>query len=159
MSQYITVDGYIEYADEAAFQLAVAVLRRGFWIDDEGWFIDENGEQIGDEPSVDDDNWIIEIPRAYYRNLGSVLDEILFGSTHHIVWTSTDGCFDGGVIIDGKEQTCSLERFARKWMPDEDKRPPDPEIDPEEYLAWQERVEIMFLAKYVGPDELVEGAL
>lgn len=151
MSFYATISGTLTYETDEAFDNAVKMLVNGEWIDEEGFFMDETGAMIsGDEgDDIDKENRTIGIPFSFYRGLSGLLctkcfDDkpgLLAGSKGKIVWTSTDGCFSGGVIIDGVEKTYDLE----KWNEENGgENPPDIEQDFDAYCAWQTDIEVDF---------------
>lgn len=152
MSTYCTICGQLEYEDEDAFNLAAGVLQRGFWTDAEGWFVGEDGERIGNCPSVEPSTLTITIPCSLYRNLGGVLDQLLFGSKHDIVWTCSDGCFEGGHIVDGKEVHFDFSESV-DFLPidEEDREAPDLELEPDEYWDWQQMIEQAFFQYCEAP--------
>jgi len=148
MSFYATISGYLTYDNDEAFYRNVKLLEEGKWINDNGYFIDECDESISqeeDDPDIDIDNRTIRIPYGFYRNLThffctKTFDDklgLLAESKGKIVWTSTDGCFGGGVIVDGEEKVYELEKWNEENNGEE---APDFEIDFDGYCDWQDEI-------------------
>jgi hypothetical protein len=115
MSFYCTIDGEISYQDDASYQEAIDLLRRGHWLNDKDQFVDEAGAYFVEESTVDRDAKTITIPRGLYRNLGAHLNTLQKGSvSSFIVWGTTDGQYQGGVIQDGVETLTDLEAWAKE---------------------------------------------
>lgn len=112
MSFYATIHGEIAYEKREDFEAAVKILDEGGWIKD-GKFIDECGEVISGK-DIHEESRVINIPYFCHRNLSRVLNELFIGGKGEVIWTSTDGCFDGGVIRNGIEEYHDL----RKWAAD-----------------------------------------
>ena len=147
MSTYCTIGGLIHYEKEEDFQAALAILKEG-WLDDEGYMLTEDEHRIDEvEPSVDAVERDIFIPLFHYRNLGYVLNDLFKGGKGKVIWTCTDGCFEGGVIVDGKETHYDLEKWAAEGENmefEEDRTPPDVEKEFDDYCEWQGEVEQAF---------------
>lgn len=140
MSFYATIVGTIQYENQADFDQAIELLKNGFI--EEGFFIDERGVPVSDEPTIDASTRTIEIPFHYYRNLAAALDRLF--SLHgrgRVVWTSTDGVFKGGIIEDGKETPFNLTEWASENVA---QKQPNPSKQPQRYVHWQRRVEQKF---------------
>jgi len=142
MSMYCTISGSISYEKQEDFDKALSLLQVGGWLKD-GFILDEMGTRISEEADVDISGRAIRIPLFHYRNLGGFLDKLFVGGKGEVIWTSTDGCFDGGFIIDGKEISYDLTKWAKENMPEEDADPPD-ENDFDSYCEWQQEVEQTF---------------
>lgn len=140
MSFYATIDGFLKYYDKNKFNTALDILKESGAVDSSNRFNDESG-QVGEdnETYIDFNNLVITIPFAYYRGLSRVLDMIPIEKCH-IVVTSTDGCFLGWVITDGKTQEFDLNLFGEQYVG----APCDPDEDFDEYCEWQSEVEMRF---------------
>jgi len=92
---------------------------------------------------------------------GFLLNIIDFANCAHesvvsgwIVGTSTDGCFDGWYIEDGKETTYDLQKWALENIDDEGMYPPrkedyeDDEAYQRDFNDWQGSVEQEFIADH-----------
>lgn len=62
----------------------------------------------GTEPELS-----LVFPYGLYRNIGIEVDNMYKGNKGHIVWTTTDGMFQGGVISDGVETVYDLTEWAK----------------------------------------------
>ncbi len=116
MSTYCTITGEIKYQDISAYQEAIDFLKRGHWLSEKNqFFIDEAGNDVHDEVTVNADELTIQIPRAYYRNLGGHLETLQKGSVwSELTWATTDGQYQGGFIHSGKETVVDLEKWAKE---------------------------------------------
>lgn len=148
MSFYATIDGEITYRDQAALDAVVKMLTDGGWFRESN-FVDETGGVIHEHES-DIDGLTLNIPWAVHRNLTYAFKQMLAGAvSHHIVWSSTDGCFEGGVLKDGSEPggrsevTYDLVKWAKDNMDEEDADPPSVD-DHENYSEWQVTVQNAF---------------
>jgi hypothetical protein len=115
MSFYATIAGHATFPDDDSFNTAIKKLEEGKWLVREGdniFFVDEMQEKISKEPNFDLTARQMEIPLSHYRNLSRMLDVILPRTTGTVVWTSTDGCFQGGVFNDGVE---TITNDLEKW--------------------------------------------
>ncbi|MFA5234791.1 MAG: hypothetical protein WC390_10360 [Sulfurimonas sp.] len=140
MSTYTTIQGEITYPDKSHLRDIVADLTAAGWMKDEK-FIDEC-DNITDETTKSDINGLtLRIPYTLYRNLSYRLDEIVKGTTGKIVWTCSDGCFEGGVYTDGVEKHFDLEEWAKEK---EDSIAPDINEDFENWSIWAQDVEQSF---------------
>ena len=146
MSTYATIVGHYVYQNKADYDNAIKLLTEDQWLRD-GHITDERGANISDDddPDTDDQAMEIRIPLALHRNLCAVLDALFKGATGKVVWTSTDGMFDGGVIKNGKEKTYDLEEWAKikKMTP-----APNPDADFQGYCDWQGQVEEAFFETF-----------
>ena len=66
-------------------------------------------------PDIDYKKLNIEIPWFSYHNLVMHLDNLFAKGKGkgRVVWASSDGDFEGGVIIDGKETVYNLAEWAK----------------------------------------------
>lgn len=141
MSTYITLQGQITFANEDRREMVERALLRGGWMKD-GKIVDEAGSPINDEPAFD--GMILTIPISLFRNIGYCLGEFVKGcKMADLVWTSTDGQFQGGVFEGEKETTFDLEEYA-KTLGDDLDTPPDPDTQRQEYVDWLAEVEHEF---------------
>lgn len=150
MSFYATLQGQLTYPDQESFDKIVKLLKDNEYLDDMGFFLDECGQRVFDhEPNVDKEHLALEIPYAHHRNLARV-SFFSSGVKGTIVGTSTDGCFDGWVIVDGTETFYDLEEWAKNNLEEEDTIPPnqkDYDDDDDYYqdlFEWQSLVECEF---------------
>ena len=149
MSFYATITGELSYKKQEDFDNALNVLEDEKWIKD-GFFLDETDDFITDpedDPNIDEENRVIYVPLSNYRNMVRLFipgSKILEGSKGKIVWASTDGCFEGGVIIDGIEKLYSLEQWAKSQNME---GPPSIE-DFDNYCEWTNEVEEAFFDEH-----------
>jgi len=146
MSTYLTVEGEFTFPDKGKYEAAVALLQEGGWMNQAGYLLDEVGDRKSDEPDATPKLLTINFPYNLYRNVGSAIDAIMVGTTGLLVWTSTDGMFQGGVIRDGAEKTYDLEIWAKEHtsLP-----MPNVATDFDGYVEWQAEVEEEFMAAYL----------
>lgn len=163
MSTYSTIQGQLQYPDEASFLQVVKDLQVHGYIDAEGYWLNEMEHRLDEIPSVlVDHNNGLSIPVAHWRNLvrydfftkkedGSVKGTI--------VGTSTDGMFLGWVIVDGHETEYDLDVYAAGHDDIEDApveseydAPDGEEGDQQDYFEnlciWQSEVENEFHAEH-----------
>jgi hypothetical protein len=102
-----------------------------------------------ESPNIDRRERTIEIPLHLHRNLARLLDEqqLFRGATGKAVWTSTDGCFSGGVVVDGEESTYDLDEWAKEHVLEPGQTPPDPNTDVEEWLEYAEEEWLEYAAE------------
>ena len=143
MSFYATITGEIRYAERADFDAAVAMLKNDGWLDEHGYFLDETDERISTVAGVDPEAQTINIPLACHRNLACALgeDQLFKGGTGRAVWTSTDGCFSGGVIVDGEETCYDLSEWSKKHVLEAGESEPDADADFDKYVEYTSEVE------------------
>ncbi len=157
MSVYFVMQGEIKYPDEASFKQIVTRLKDGFWLDEEGFLLDEEQARVTGHPNINKENLSIEIPCALYRNL-SFIDFFLNDQTIEeisanvpnlhskvkgsLVGASTDGRFIGFVIEDGVETHYDLKEWAAENI---DQKPPELI---EDFLDWQEMVVREFVSDH-----------
>ena len=144
MSFYATIQGTVRYSSQEAFDAAVAKLREGGWLMPDNRLVDECGDAITDEDegeNVDPGALKIMFPRFCYRNLAHILDDVVRNTEGTVTWTSTDGCADGGVFVDGVETTYKLVDWAKERGMVE---PPDTEEGWTERAEWLDDVEMAF---------------
>lgn len=165
MSTYSTIQGQLQYPDEASFLQVVKDLQVQGYIDAEGYWLNEMEHRLDEIPSVlVDHNNALEIPIAHWRNLCRY-DFFLKkedGSTDvkgTVVGTSTDGMFHGWVIVDGHETGYDLDVYAAGHdaieaapVESEYNEPDGHEGDQENYFSdlciWQSEVENEFHAEH-----------
>jgi len=145
MSLYTTIQGKIAYQTEESFQKSLKILTDGGWLD--GVFIiDECGEDISKNPNIDTKEKTIEIPLGLHRNLSYVLDQLFSGGIGKVVWASSDGCFEGGVIENGIETLYDLQEYSLKEGTEADI--PNFNDDFDKYCQWQSEVEQDFFEEF-----------
>lgn len=139
MSVYATIRGELKFNSKESFEKAKAILEEGGWIEDSHWR-DEVGEDLG--PAYQEDQLRIEIPQFYHRNLLHILDQLTALSSYYdILWASTDGMFDGGVISSGENTTVKLEEWAKNnGIEKPDQMEDDQGGMSDDALNWQEEV-------------------
>lgn len=145
MSFYATIAGEIRYPNRDVFDKVVKLLTEGSWVEGRK-FVDECNNVITDYQAnaLDDirpEALVISIPFFCHRNLARHLEDVMHNATGLIIWSSTDGCFEGGILRDGVEKTFDLTKWAAEQKLDE---PPDPEDTPDEYCEWMNEVEQEF---------------
>ena len=151
MSTYFAVQGVVSYKEKADFDNAIKFLEESGYLQNKH-IVDECGDEITERDNVDTTHVesSIEIPRFHYRNLGRYLDKIMKNGTGKLIWTSTDGMFEGGVLIDGVETTYDLE----EWNAENngETRPVESDFDGEDkeddyfenLIEWQSNIENNF---------------
>jgi hypothetical protein len=144
MSTYCTIEGSIKYKTKESFDTAISTLKNGSWMNDKGYFIAETGEEISKVPDVDFNNLSLTIPCFHYRNLGYVLKSLVKNTQGNIIWTCSDGCFNGGVITNGKEKGYDLRKWAKRHMSGYEEEP-DME-DVENHSIWEQEIENAFMS-------------
>ena len=151
MSLNATLEGRITFRSDADYDAAVAALRQGPWLDEEGRFLDEGRDVVDPAGRVDAVSRSITIPFAVYRDLIRLIGVVtpLFSTaTGRVVWT----CLDGGLtragvftIADGAV-VCDVEIELEPWGAEHLADPtPDEADDPEAYLEWVARAESAWL--------------
>ena len=113
-------------------------------MDQDGFLLEETGGRRSEEPDADLDSLTINFPYNLYRNVGSVIDSIMVGTTGLLIWTCTDGMFQGGVIRDGEETTFDLEKWGKEHTTTV---MPDAATDFDKYVEWQAEIEEAFMAE------------
>jgi hypothetical protein len=150
MSFYATIQGSVRYPNKEAFDAAHKLLTDGYWINEDGMFLDECDAVIENdmtEPSVNPATLTITFPCFCYRNLARILDDLLKGTVGRVCWTSTDGCLEGGYFTDGVHTGHNLE----EWIVEQGDSPddkPDPEKDLDEYCEWLGNIEDAYHEAY-----------
>lgn len=148
MSFYATIQGTVTYKDNESLMAVVDDLKKNGWLNDNGKFVDENGFVCLETDTPAFAEKTLHIPCCHYRNLAGQLDQITKDTTGTIVWSSTDGCFSGGVIEDGVEKTYDLKEWAIK-NGDEEEDIPNQEEEFDAYLNWMDLVEQDFHATFI----------
>ena len=86
-------------------------------------------------PDIDYKKLTIEIPWFWYHTLIMHLDNLFTKGKGKVVWASSDGDFEGGVIVDGKETVYNLAEWAKsngiEEPPHEDEDEDEDSIDPD----------------------------
>ena len=144
MGMHAEIFGKINYQNIESLKTAVKQLEKGGWITKDH-FTDDCGNYIGDEmPDIDYKKLTIEIPWFSYHNLVMHLVNLFANGNEKVVWASSDGEFEGGVIIDGKGTVYNLAEWARSNgieeppHEDEDKDSIDPDFENEVINAFME---------------------
>jgi hypothetical protein len=153
MSFYATISARLSYEDDETSRRAVSLLEDNGYLGDEeiaDWIVDETGERMTESPNIDRRERTIEIPLHLHRNLARLLDEqqLFRGATGKAVWTSTDGCFSGGVVVDGEESTYDLDEWAKEHVLEVGQSPPDPNEDLDAWVEYAEEVEQAFFQEF-----------
>ena len=144
MSFYATIQGQITYQNKEDFDKVVAFLRQNEWVKDDR-FIGETENLVSGYKDINEKELTIAIPYGHYRNLARVFNEIFKGGAGKIVATSTDGVFEGYVIIDGKETVYNLNDWAKENI---ETKAPDYEEDFDAYCEWMTDVENAFFEQF-----------
>jgi hypothetical protein len=145
MSFYATVEGNLSYEKREDFNRAIEAL--GGWINSSDIFIGEADEQVTSNSTIDKKHLTIYIPYFHYRNITRVFDQVIPGSKGWIVWTSTDGCFEAGVIRDSVETTYNLEDWAKDNI---EESKPNQDDEWENWTEWANEVEMAFNEEFGG---------
>ena len=86
-------------------------------------------------PDIDYKKLTIEIPWFSYHNLVMHLDNLFANGNGKVVWASSDGEFEGGVIVDGKETVYNMTEWAKsngiEEPPNEDEDEDEHSMDPD----------------------------
>jgi len=155
MSFYAAISGSITYERPEDFNTVCRFLTENGWLEKNG-LIDAAGG-VQEETGVDRDKRSLNLGYCVvYRNLARYLAVLFQGGRGTVVWTSTDGCFDGGVVTDGEETLYALERWAEEHlgmtMPGFD----ESEDEDESNAAWLDAaldVEDAFHKHYANPEQ------
>ena len=138
MSFYATITGSARFRTKEAIDVALTRLRKHGWMNERNEFVDERQCPLEPAPAAATvEGLTLHVPWHLYRNLAGHLGEILAGSKHKVVWTSTDGTYSAGVLIDGTETEHDLREWAAEHV-----GPPDGGEDERDY--WEE-VEFDFI--------------
>jgi len=137
------MEGEITYSNEESFLKIYKRLREGLYIDEHNYFLDENGHQITEFPTLFFDKKQVYIPRYRYRNLTN-LDFFKEDGVGYLIGTSTDGCFAGWIQIDKSEAHYDLLIWAAEYLNEKDENIPDPNTDFDAYCEWQSKIEAEF---------------
>ena len=143
MSFYATIHARLVYESQTVFDNALVEL--GDYVDAQGYLVDECDDRISDEPNVDRQSRVIEIPFSSHRNLARILERLFQGATGKAVWTSTDGCFEGGVIVNGEETIYDLAKWAADNVEGD---APNVEEQFDEWVEWSVEVEAAFFDEF-----------
>jgi hypothetical protein len=135
MSIYSMIEGSIVYESQEALDKALGFLRDRHWMNFDDQFINELGDVINGPMSKESnvEGLTLTIPFFYYRNLSCHIKELFVGGRGKVVWTSTNGDFQGGVETENgcklynlfdwakenaEEPTYSNVHQMDKWMAD-----------------------------------------
>jgi len=148
MSFYATIQGQIKYRSQSDLDRVVGSLTEKGWMKDNK-FVDEMGYIVNEESSSDVDGLTLNIPLSTYRNLSRQLQGMVAGcESAEVRWSSTDGCFQGGVFEGEKETIYELAQWAKDNLEPENQNPPaqgnGEEEDFEDYCQWMADVELEF---------------
>lgn len=142
MSFYVTLEGSLVYEKQADFDRAIEALKP--WLNEKNIFVGEDDEPITEESTIDEKT--IYIPYYHYRNITRVFNSLIPGNKGWMVWTSTDGCFEGGAIREEVETTYDLNEWGKENIEEE---APDTE-DHENWCEWANEVEQCFNEEFNG---------
>jgi hypothetical protein len=131
------MEGEITFPNKTNFWNIYKYLRQGFWLDPEGYFLDEGGSRFTEESNVDFDQLSITIPHASHRNLARV-EFFKNGAIGHVIGTSCDGCFIGWITTEKQDRHFDLDVWAVEELGE---YAPDMETDFDSYCEWQCEVE------------------
>lgn len=137
MSFYARMESEVQYPDAESFWKMYETLRKGFWLDTEGYFLDEVGNRFTDYPNVEFDELIIRIPHANHRNLAH-LTFFTPGARGKIIGTSCDGCFIGWITTTSQDRHFDLLEWANEELGETS---PEPETEFDDFCEWQCKVE------------------
>lgn len=158
MSTYVSCRGEIRYSNQADFDEVVRLLHDNHYIKYD-YFVDEMGERIFDcpVPDISQVDLAIAIPIGHYRNLGYIFNQILAKGNGEIVWATSDGQYQGGVMEnDGNgitERLVDLVKWGNKYM---EGVAPNEETEPEDFCQWMNDAEIEFVGDPDVEEEDVE---
>jgi len=146
MSFYATITGEITYQKKENFNKAYYFLRDNGWIKNNK-FVNEDDDFVSTEieNDINEKELTITIPYGHYRNLARIFNKLFKGGTGKIVATSTDGCFEGYIIVDGKETVYNLNDWAKENIEND---APDSEKDFDAYCEWMTDVENAFFEQF-----------
>jgi hypothetical protein len=129
--------GKINYRNSESLKTAVKRLEKWGWVTKDH-FTDNSGNYIDDEmPDIDYKKLTIEILWFSYHSLVMHLDNLFAkgNGKGRVVWASSDGEFEGGVIVDGKETVYNLAEWAKsngiEEPPNEDEDEDEDSTDPD----------------------------
>ena len=156
MGKYYTQQGAIVYPDQETFDKVLEELQDEGWVDDDGFFLDEDGKRVSPTPTVVKDDFSVVVPLASYRNLDvkTLFPEGAFGVLYR---TTTDGEFLGEHVIDGSVEHFDLIAWAAENMPSHDRRPPKVHKgmgstkNEQRLMKWHDRVVLAFHAGFGLP--------
>lgn len=134
MSYYASIQGEFRFLNRVDFEKFLNNKELKSWMED--FEIDVNKMEVKINPDS-------------YRNLGYHLNEIaMSGMKGMLVWTSTDGSFEGGTVIDGEEETIDLYEWAEENY--ETPKPEEDEDNDEEMDEWMTNVIEAFTDSYLN---------
>ena len=146
MGIFATIGGSIVFHDFDDIKCVFEKLKTLGEVTEDGmWALDKeegSGLKVFSESLL-----TIEIPLFCYKNLHSSLRELIEKSpTHLIVWTSSDGIFEGGVFEDGNYVNYCLKNWGEKKgikLPDEQ----DPDIG--KRAKMMKKIEELFFQEFL----------
>lgn len=134
------IEGVLRYRQEPEFFETVQYLYDNKHVNNDGYFVDENGNAIGGEdvPHVDKDILCISLPYHIYK--GETIEPLIKKTTTGIIIAiSTGDDFLAYVYEDGNHSEVDLFEWAKENVPE-----PQPDVNSEEYQVWRENVEEFF---------------
>ena len=150
MEIFATIGGSIIFHKVDEVRSACEKLKSLGQISDDGKWILDKGE-VTKFDAFDESLLTIEIPRFCYNNLFSYLKDLLEKSpTHLIVWTTSDGIFEGGVYENGSYVNYCLKNWGEKKgikLPDEQ----DPDIGKRAKLM--KKIEDLFFEEFLSDEK------
>ena len=150
MSFYTTIQGSITYTNLEDLQDSLKKIKECGHLNENFEWISDLGRKFKDK-TVDESIFTIRIPYFCYRNLLDSLGDILKQSSNHlVVWTSSDGIFEGGVYEDGNYINYCLKNWGEKKgviLPDEG------EGDLGKRSELMAQIEEMFINHFMSQDQ------
>ena len=146
MGIFATIGGSIVFHDFDDVKWVFEKLKALGEVTEDGmWVLDK--EEGSGLKAFSESLLTIEIPLFCYKNLHSSLRELIEKSpTHLIVWTSSDGIFEGGVFEDGNYVNYCLKNWGAKKgikLPDEQ----DPDIG--KRAKMMKKIEELFFQEFL----------
>jgi len=145
MGIFATIGGSITFHKSEDVRDVCDSLKTLGEVNDDGlWIL---GKDTGGPRALNEELLTIEIPRFCYKNLySSIKDLIKKSPTHLIVWTSSDGIFEGGVFEDGSYVNYCLKNWGEKkgiLLPD------DLDLDIGKRAQLMEKIEDLFFEEFL----------
>ena len=132
MSKYVKMNGALVYENQGAFDAAVAILKKGHWLNESGCWVEEDGSPT-DLNASSPHLLTIHFPLQSYFNLTQVEKEITQECVLGVRWASNDGCFEGGIYGADKVE-------LNQWAQDNGLEPQPEEKNYEDESEFQENV-------------------
>tara|TARA_B100002052_G_C15562826_1_gene454256 strand:- start:53 stop:499 length:447 start_codon:yes stop_codon:yes gene_type:complete len=146
MGIFATIGGSIVFHDFDDVKCAFEKLKTSGEVTEDGMWILDKAEG-SDLKAYSESLLTIDIPLFCYKNLyASLRDLIVKSPTHLIVWTSSDGIFEGGVFEDGSYVNYCLKNWGAKkgiYLPDEQ----DPDIGKRSEMM--KKIEALFFEEFL----------